>query len=190
MIVSLFLASLAASGGLPTLSVPAHAAGQPSMQLLCQSSILRSARNGEVEIAYRTAGDRTGEPLLLIPGSGMQLTDWPQSLVDGLVAAGYYLIMPDLRDTGCSTKLDELGPPDWPRVLADLAAVFRAADVTIRTASARSHDGRAYDTFGGTRLAGRKLDRETEARIRDLARSGVVARRQRFRGVSLVAAGR
>lgn len=122
MIVSLFLAPLAMSGAVPTPSVSTAAAGEPEPHLLCNSSILRSARNGEVEIAYRTAGDRTGEPLLLIPGSGMQLVDWPQPLVDGLVRAGYYLIMPDPRDAGCSTKLDGLGPPDWRRVLADLAA--------------------------------------------------------------------
>ncbi|WP_311770774.1 alpha/beta hydrolase [Sphingopyxis sp. JAI128] len=122
MIVSLFFASLAMSGAVLTPSAPAGAAVEPDRHLLCKESILRRARNGEVEIAYRTAGDRTGEPLLMIPGSGMQLVDWPQPLVDDLVRAGYYLIMPDPRDAGCSTKLDELGPPDWPRVLADLAA--------------------------------------------------------------------
>jgi pimeloyl-ACP methyl ester carboxylesterase len=57
----------------------------------------------------------------------MQLVDWPEPLLGGLVQAGYFLIMPDLRDAGCSTKLDKLGLPDWSRILGEMAAGRRAS---------------------------------------------------------------
>jgi pimeloyl-ACP methyl ester carboxylesterase len=81
------------------------------------------------------AGDR--EPVLLVMGLGMQLTAWPQSLVDALVAAGHRVIRFDNRDIGLSTWLDHLGTPNllWetmklrmglpvrtPYTMADLAA--------------------------------------------------------------------
>jgi pimeloyl-ACP methyl ester carboxylesterase len=76
-------------------------------------------------------------PVLLVMGLGMQLTAWPQALVDALVAAGHRVIRFDNRDIGLSTWLDHLGTPNllWesmklrlglpvraPYTLADLAA--------------------------------------------------------------------
>jgi hypothetical protein len=75
----------------------------------------------------------------------------------------------------------EIEAAERPGLLAALAEIFRAAGVTVRAASVRSADGRAYDTFELTRLDGGKLDAATEDRIRTLARDGVVARGRRFR---------
>jgi Kef-type K+ transport system membrane component KefB len=75
----------------------------------------------------------------------------------------------------------EIEAPERPGLLAALAAIFRAAGVTVRAASVRSADGLAYDAFELSRLDGGKLDAATEDRIRELARTGVVARRRRFR---------
>jgi Kef-type K+ transport system membrane component KefB/glycine cleavage system regulatory protein len=86
--------------------------------------------------------------------------------------------------TVCEIEADER-----PGLLADIAAVLRAAGVTVRAARASSQDGRAYDTFELAMTDGRKLDAATEDRIRDLARSGVTLRRRRFRPDVLVAAG-
>jgi len=83
------------------------------------------------------SGPAGGEPVLLVMGLGMQLTAWPQGLVDALVAAGHRVIRFDNRDIGLSTWLDHLGVPNllWesvklrmglsvraPYALADLAA--------------------------------------------------------------------
>ena len=78
-----------------------------------------------------------GGPVLLVMGLGMQLTAWPQALVDALVAAGHRVIRFDNRDIGLSTWLDHLPVPNllWeslklriglpvraPYTLSDLAA--------------------------------------------------------------------
>ena len=76
-------------------------------------------------------------PVLLVMGLGMQLTAWPQPLVDGLVRAGHRVIRFDNRDIGLSARLDHLPTPNllWesmklrfglpvraPYSLADMAA--------------------------------------------------------------------
>lgn len=70
----------------------------------------------------------------------------------------------------------EIDAPERPGLLADLAAVFRAAGVTVRAAAVAGHEGRAYDTFELTTLDGAKLAAADEARIRDLAAAGVSRR--------------
>jgi Kef-type K+ transport system membrane component KefB/predicted amino acid-binding ACT domain protein len=83
----------------------------------------------------------------------------------------------------------EIDAPGRPGLLAEVAAVFRAAGVAVKAASITTHDGRAYDTFELTTLDGRKLDEATMEAIRSLAASGVVVQRRRFRSQVLAAAG-
>ena len=64
-----------------------------------------------VDLAYELAGDPKGLPLLLIMGLGMQLVDWPDDLVSGLVEQGFYVIRFDNRDCGLSTKFAHAGVP-------------------------------------------------------------------------------
>ena len=52
-----------------------------------------------------------GEPLLLIMGLGMQLTGWPQALVQMLVSCGFRVIRMDNRDAGLSKNFDSAGAP-------------------------------------------------------------------------------
>ncbi len=52
-----------------------------------------------------------GEPLLLIMGLGMQLTGWPQALVQMLVSGGFRVIRMDNRDAGLSKHFDDAGVP-------------------------------------------------------------------------------
>jgi pimeloyl-ACP methyl ester carboxylesterase len=68
--------------------------------------------NKGVTLHYETDGDPKAKPLLLIMGLGMQLTSWPQPLVEQLVAQGYYVIRFDNRDAGLSSKLDHHGTPN------------------------------------------------------------------------------
>lgn len=65
-----------------------------------------------IRIAFDTAGDAKSTPLLLIHGAGMQLTNWPEEFVEGLVELGFYVIRFDHRDSGLSTKFDRAGKPN------------------------------------------------------------------------------
>ena len=47
-----------------------------------------------------------GEPLMLIMGLGMQLTGWPDELVQMLVSRGLRVLRHDNRDIGLSQYFD------------------------------------------------------------------------------------
>lgn len=76
-----------------------------------------------IRIAFDTAGDPKAAPLLLIAGVGLQLTSWPDDVVDGLADLGFYVIRFDNRDCGLSTKFDHAGTPSL--LLASLKARLR-----------------------------------------------------------------
>lgn len=67
-----------------------------------------------IRIAYETSGDPQDQPLLLIMGLGMQLTGWPDDMVDQLVALGFYVVRFDNRDSGLSDKFEHKGRPNVP----------------------------------------------------------------------------
>ena len=51
-------------------------------------------------------GPPGAEPVLLIMGLGMQLTAWPEELVQDLLARGFRVIRMDNRDIGLSQDFD------------------------------------------------------------------------------------
>jgi pimeloyl-ACP methyl ester carboxylesterase len=57
-------------------------------------------------------GPPNGTPLLLIMGLGMQLTAWPEELVQMLVARGFRVIRLDNRDIGLSQGFESAGTPN------------------------------------------------------------------------------
>lgn len=59
-----------------------------------------------IEIWYTTDGEPSGEPLLLIMGLGMQHLRWDEELVAMFVDRGFFVVRPDNRDVGLSTKPD------------------------------------------------------------------------------------
>ena len=65
-----------------------------------------------IEIGYETFGHPSDRPLLLIMGLGSQLIRWPSGLCERLAEFGHLVIRFDHRDSGLSTKFDELGIPD------------------------------------------------------------------------------
>lgn len=67
-----------------------------------------------VTLCYQTDGDPKGEPLLLIMGLGMQMTAWPEQMIQQLVECGYYLIRFDNRDCGLSSRMGHYGKPNLP----------------------------------------------------------------------------
>lgn len=100
-----------------------------------------TAQTNDLTLHYEVAGDPAHPPLLLIMGLGGQLITWPQSFVDALVAAGFYVIRFDNRDAGLSTELKELGKPDLLR--AGIASTLR-----LPVRSPYALDDMANDTLG------------------------------------------
>jgi len=83
---------------------------------------MQVSANG-VRLEVEVHGPETGEPLLMIMGLGMQLTAWPEGLVELLVARGFRVICFDNRDIGLSQPFDQLGNPNIP--LAALLHLLR-----------------------------------------------------------------
>jgi pimeloyl-ACP methyl ester carboxylesterase len=72
---------------------------------------MQLAANG-LAIEVDDQGPAGGTPLLLIMGLGMQLTAWPEELVQMLVARGLRVIRIDNRDIGLSQGFDAAGTPN------------------------------------------------------------------------------
>lgn len=69
-----------------------------------------SAGNTLIEVDDQ--GPASAAPLLLIMGLGMQLTAWPEALVQLLLDRGFRVIRIDNRDAGLSQGFDHLGVPN------------------------------------------------------------------------------
>ncbi len=77
---------------------------------------MRVSANG-LGIEIDDQGRPDGEPLLLIMGLGMQLTGWPEEMVQLLVSRGFRVVRMDNRDTGLSQGFDHLGVPHMMPVM-------------------------------------------------------------------------
>jgi len=63
-------------------------------------------RTNGLSLHYLDDGNATDPVILLVMGLGAQLTVWPQSLVDNLVADGFRVIRFDNRDIGLSDQVN------------------------------------------------------------------------------------
>ncbi len=63
---------------------------------------------GAIDIAYEENGPADGKAVLLIRGQGTQLIHWPEEFYEPFAAAGYRTVRFDNRDTGLSTKFDNV----------------------------------------------------------------------------------
>lgn len=91
----------------------------------------RSARHGEVGIAFETLGPPDADPLLLVMGIGANMHGWDPGFCAALVEAGFRVTRFDNRDTGRSTRFDAAGAPGRLRTLLRprSAAVYRLEDM-------------------------------------------------------------
>jgi len=80
-----------------------------------------------ITLHYDEHGDPAAPPLLLIMGFAMQMTHWPQELIDALVARGFRVIRHDNRDIGLSHKFHGVRGPGLVRML-----LANALGLTIR----------------------------------------------------------
>lgn len=67
--------------------------------------------NTGIELAYETHGDPANETMLLVMGLGVQLTHWPDELIEALALRGFHVVRFDNRDIGLSEKMGERPPP-------------------------------------------------------------------------------
>lgn len=83
----------------------------------------------EVAIYYETTGDPSGEPLVLISGTGGQMIGWRPEFCALLAEAGFFVIRLDNRDTGLSQRFGGVEDLDGGYELSDLALdVLRVLD--------------------------------------------------------------
>ena len=59
-----------------------------------------------IELAYEDSGPRDAPCILMVSGLGQQLTDWPDSLWEGLQRRGFRTVRFDNRDCGLSSRVD------------------------------------------------------------------------------------
>jgi proline iminopeptidase len=97
--------------------------------------------SAEVELEYEFDGDRERPTILMIMGLGLQLTSWPDELVEGLIARGFSVLRFDNRDAGLSTQIDAFRPQGLA------SALLRGALGWPIQAPYRLHD-MAADTLG------------------------------------------
>jgi len=81
----------------------------------------QAVANG-IKIEYERLGRRGDPPILLIMGLGAQLTSWDDEFCRHLAGEGFEVVRYDNRDSGLSTRLDELGPPDLLAALSGTGA--------------------------------------------------------------------
>ncbi len=122
LVVSLVLGACAPiqpQGTVPSAAVGDRVGDQVVEELTATAGEVQA--NG-ITIAYESFGPADRETILLIAGTGMQLTGWPIELIEELVQRGYRVIRYDNRDSGLSTIFAEAGLPDAEAIAAALEA--------------------------------------------------------------------
>lgn len=77
----------------------------------------RAEANG-IQIEYEVLGDEGAPAILLVRGLGTQMSQWPESFLEGLCAAGLRVVRFDNRDVGLSEKFDGAKLPNLAETLA------------------------------------------------------------------------
>ncbi|MCK5239077.1 MAG: alpha/beta hydrolase [Candidatus Thorarchaeota archaeon] len=72
----------------------------------------KTAKVGDIEIAYDTFGNPSSPPMLLVMGLGAQMIQWDDAFCKMIAGQGRWVIRFDNRDVGLSSKFDDAGVPD------------------------------------------------------------------------------
>jgi len=80
----------------------------------------RIVANG-LEFEYAIDGDRDNPVVFAATGFTDQMIDWPASLIDRIVEAGFCFVRYDTRDMGLSTYFDDAGAPTFDDYFAAMA---------------------------------------------------------------------
>ncbi|MCP4003126.1 MAG: alpha/beta hydrolase [bacterium] len=73
-------------------------------------------------IEYETMGAPDARPLVMLMGLGSQLVAWETEFCRQIAEHGHFVILPDNRDVGLSTKFESAGPLNALQTQADLVA--------------------------------------------------------------------
>jgi pimeloyl-ACP methyl ester carboxylesterase len=79
-------------------------------------------QTGRIKIAYEAAGSGDAGVVILIRGQGTQLIHWPESFYEAFSTRGFLTIRFDNRDTGLSSKFDNLAGQELEAIRKRLAA--------------------------------------------------------------------
>jgi pimeloyl-ACP methyl ester carboxylesterase len=116
---------------------------------------MRTARNGNVTIAFETFGSPEGTPLLLIAGTGVQMLIWPDEFCAALAWRGLHVARFDNRDMGLSTHLTGTAAPGWAKVmLRPSSAPYRLDDMASDALAVIDALGWQSAHVAGTSLGG------------------------------------
>lgn len=86
-------------------------------------------------ICYRVHGPKVAETLILVVGLGLQLTYWPQPLIDGLVRCGLRVITLDNRDSGRTFFTNAEPPSTVQQLFRRRTAGYDLADMASDVAA-------------------------------------------------------
>lgn len=103
---------------------------------------IRTARNGDIEIAYECFCSPNDPPIVLLAGIAMQMVMWPVDLCTALADRGLQVVRMDYRDYGLSTKLTHYDDLPWYR-RGRAYTLWDVADDVIAVVDALGH-GRAH----------------------------------------------
>ena len=93
-------------------------------------------------LCFRTEGPEAGVPLLLVAGLGIDLTSWPQRMVDGFVGRGFRVVRFDNRDIGRSSRIATPPPGRLRQLLArPRPDAYDLADMAADTVGLLDHLG-------------------------------------------------
>ena len=116
-----------------------------------------NTRNGA--ICFEQRGARADPRVLLVHGLGCQLVQWPDSLLDGIVAAGFCVVVFDNRDAGLSHGASA-PPPSLEALLAEreapgtLAPPYTLSDMAQDAVDLLDHLGQAGAHVVGLSMGG------------------------------------
>ncbi len=79
-------------------------------------------QTGRIKIAYEAAGSGDAGVVILIRGQGTQLIHWPESFYEAFSTQGFLTIRFDNRDTGRSSKFDNIAGRELEALKKRLAA--------------------------------------------------------------------
>ncbi|MDT8912560.1 alpha/beta fold hydrolase [Amycolatopsis sp. PS_44_ISF1] len=106
-------------------------------------------------ICYRAEGPEDGPALVLIAGLGLDLTSWPQRLVDGFTGRGFRVIRLDNRDAGRSSRIPQRSPGRLRLLLArPRPGAYDLGDLAADTVGLLDHLGVERAHLAGMSMGG------------------------------------
>ena len=89
---------------------------------------MATANANGIQIEYDTFGSSSHPALLLIIGLGSQLIHWQDEFCQQIADNGFYVIRYDNRDSGLSTKFEELSSEE---IMEKITALFSGEKVSV-----------------------------------------------------------